>query len=255
MSKNRMMKMKSIVTKSDIERGLRKLGIKAGMAVEVHSSLQSFGQVEGGAKKLIEALTEVVGNDGAIVMPSFKLSAPMPLNEIDKALGLSLKIKILQSDENRSGMGIVADTFLNMVDVYTGDGIFRVSAWGKDADIHSQGFQHLIDIDGWALLLGVDIYALSTMHYVEEDLPDEIRSMFNPSEEARKLYPEGQWFIEAWTPPVKPWYTIQNRAYDKGMIKDGIIGDCKCMLFKVQDIIGLYRQALQSDPFGLYGLK
>jgi aminoglycoside N3'-acetyltransferase len=247
--------MKSSVTKSDIERGLRKLGIKADMAVEVHSSLHSFGQVEGGAKNLIEALMQVVGNDGAIVMPSFKFSAPMPLNDIDKELGLTLKIKILHGDESRSGMGIVADTFRTMPDVYTGDGIFRVSAWGKDANIHSQSFQHLMDIDGWALLLGVDIYTLSTMHYVEDDLPDEIRSMFQPSEESRELYPEGQWFIEAWTPPAKPWYTIQNRAYDKGMIKDGMIGDCKCMLFKVQDVLGLYRQALQSDPFGLYGLR
>ncbi len=247
--------MKSSVTKSDIERGLRKLGIKADMAVEVHSSLHSFGQVEGGAKNLIEALMQVVGNDGAIVMPSFKFSTPMPLNDIDKELGLTLKIKILHDDESRSGMGIVADTFRAMPDVYTGDGIFRVSAWGKDANIHSQSFQHLIDIDGWALLLGVDIYTLSTMHYVEDDLPDEIRSMFQPSEESRELYPEGQWFIEAWTPPAKSWYTIQNRAYDKGMIKDGMIGDCKCMLFKVQDVLGLYRQALKSDPFGLYGLR
>jgi hypothetical protein len=93
------------------------------------------------------------------------------------------------------------------------------------------------------------------MHYVEDNLPDEIRSMFKPSDEARKLYPENEWFIEAWEPSVKPWYTIQNLAYEKGFIKDGMIGDCKCMLFKVQDVIGLYRQALQNDAFGLYGLR
>lgn len=247
--------MSSIVTKSDIESGLRKLGIKAGFPMEVHSSLHSFGQVEGGAKTVIEALMQVVGDDGTIVMPSFRLSTPIPLNDTDKALGLTCKIKILEDDENRSGMGIVSDSFRNMPNIHTGDGIFRVSAWGKDAVIHSHGFHHLIDIDGWALLLGVDIYKLSTMHYVEDYLPDAIRNMFKPSEEARKLYPESQWFIEAWTPPVKPWYTIQSRAYEKGMIKDGMIGNCKCMLFKVQDIIGLYRQALQCDPFGLYGLR
>lgn len=247
--------MSSIVKKSDIERGLRKLGVKAGMAVEVHSSLHSFGHVDGGAKTLIEALMNVIGKKGTIVMPSFMLSANQPLNDLDKELGLTLKIKILQNDQERSGMGIVSDIFRKLPGTLTGKGLFRVSAWGKDADIHSLGFQHLIDMNGWALLLGVDIYSLSTMHYVEDSLPDEIRDMFKPSEEVRKLYPEGQWFTEAWNPPVKPWYTIQNRAYDKGMIKDGMIGDCKCMLFKVQDVIGLYRQALQSDPFGLYGLR
>ncbi len=247
--------MPSTVTKSDIVRGLRNLGVKAGMAVEVHCSLHSFGHVEDGAITLIEALKQVVGNNGAIVMPSFTLSANQPLNEIDTKLGLTLKIKILQTDEERSGMGIVSDTFRKLPDTVTGQGLFRVSAWGKDAEIHSLGFQHLIDMDGWALLLGVDIYRLSAMHYVEDSLPDEIKKMFMPPEEARKLYPENQWFIEGWKPPVKPWYTIQDKAYEKGMITDGMIGDCKCMFFKVKDVIGLYRQALQSDPLELYGLR
>lgn len=141
-----------------------------------------------------------------------------------------------------------------MPDVLTGQGIFRVSAWGKDANMHSLGFQHLIDMGGWALLFGVDIYRLSAMHYVEVDLPEEITNIFKPSEKARILYPEGKWFIEAGEPTVMAWYTIQNKAYEKGIIKDGMIGDCKCMLFKVQDVIGLYHQALQSDPLGLYGL-
>jgi len=55
--------MSSIVMKSDIESGLLKLGVKVGMVVEVHSSLHSFGYVDGGAKTLIEALMQVVGND------------------------------------------------------------------------------------------------------------------------------------------------------------------------------------------------
>jgi len=246
--------MSSILTKSDIKCGLLKLDVKAGMAIEVHTSLHSFGYVDGGAKVLIEALINVVGNDGAIVMPSFRLSPQQPLSDMDKKLGLTCKIRILQPNEDRSDMGIVSETFRNMNDVLTGQGIFRVSAWGKDASIHSLDFQHLIDIDGWALLLGVDIYKLSTMHYVEDNLPDEITNIFKPSDEARKIYPENQWFIEAGEPPVKPWYTIQNSAYEKGLIKDRMIGDSKCMFFKVKDIIGLYRQALQSDPLGLYGL-
>jgi len=246
----------TIITRHEIEAGLTRLGVKTGMMLEVHCSLSSFGYVDGGAATVINALKNVVGTDGAIVMPSFKDSPNFPLDEADRKLGITLKIKLLKGDEERSGMGIVSDTFRKMPDVITGEGQFRVSAWGKDADIHAANwFNHLIESGGYALLLGVDIYKMSSMHYVEGSLPNEIKNMFKPSEEAREKYPESEWFIEAWTPSVKPWYTIQSRAYEKGYITDTIIGNSKCMLADVKNVIELYRQALQADPFELYGLN
>ena len=240
----------------EIEKGLEALGVRAGMMLEVHCSLGSFGHVEGGALTIINALKNLVGADGAIVMPSFKDSPNLPLNDLDKELGLTLKIKLLQGDEDRSGMGIVSDTFRNMPDVVTGNGQFRVSAWGKDADKHAASwFRHLIDSGGYALLLGVDIYKLSAMHAVEDCLPQEIKDRFRPSQEALQLYPETEWFIEAWEPQAKPWHTIQKRAYEQGFITDTFIGNSKCMLADVQKVVGLYKQALQSDPYELYGLE
>ena len=243
------------VTQTQIENGLTQLGVKAGMMLEVHCSLSSFGYIEGGALTIINAIKSIVGTEGAIVMPSFKDSPEYPLTEADKKLGLTLKIKILKDDDERSGMGIVSDTFRKMPDVITGEGHFRVSAWGKDAEKHAADwFNHLIACDGYALLLGVDIYRMSTMHYVEDCLPEEIKKKFRPSEQALKIYPETEWFIEAWSPQAKPWYVIQQQAYEKGYIKDIVIGKSKCMLVQVKSTIGLYKQALQNNPFELYGL-
>jgi len=243
------------VTKTELENGLLKLGVKPGMMLEVHCSLSSFGHVDGGALTVIDALKKLVGADGAIVMPSFKDSLSLPLSEIDKQLGLTLKIKLLKGDEERSGMGAVSDMFRKMPDVKTGEGHFRVSAWGKDAEKHAANwFDHLIAAGGHALLLGVDIYRMSSMHYVEDILPNEIKALFRPSEEALKIYPESEWFIESWTPPAKPWYKIQNMAYEKGHIKDIMIGGSKCILAEIRNVIGLYKHELQTDPFELYGL-
>lgn len=243
------------IMKTEIEEGLVSLGVKTGMMQEVHCSLGSFGHVEGGALTIINILKSAVGTDGAILMPSFKLSPNLPLNETDKKLGLTLKIKILQDDNEKSAMGIVSDTFRKMPDVITGEGMFRVSAWGREAEKHASiGFQHLIDSNGYALLMGVDIYRMSTMHYVEEYLPDEIKDKFKPPEEAKKIYPESEWLIEAWAPTAKPWYIIQDRAYEKGYIKDTLIGNTKCILVQVKNTIELYKQALQNEPFELYGL-
>lgn len=248
--------MNHITSKAGLAAGLSQLGVQPGMSLEVHSSLKAFGTLEGGAEALIETLLQSVGREGAVVMPAFRLSKPLPLAEEDKALGLTLKIRILGEDEEPSGMGRVADTFRKRPDVAVGTGLFRVAAWGNGAQAHATaGFQRLIDQDAWALLLGVDIYRLSAMHYVEDCLPEAIRAKFRPCPEALERYPEGQWFVEAWTPEVKPWYKIQALAYEKGYIQEVAIGSATCRLLKIRPVIGLYRQALEQDPMELYGLR
>lgn len=42
-------------------------------------------------------------------------------------------------------MGVIADTFRHLPDFLTGDEIFQVSSWRKNADKVSQGFHYLID--------------------------------------------------------------------------------------------------------------
>lgn len=247
--------MHTTVTGDTLARGLSQLGVRPGMALEVHCALRQFGHLQGGADTVIDTLMQAVGGGGALVMPAFRLSPSLPLTDEDVRLGLVSKIRILPEDAARTAMGAVADTFRQRPDVTTGGGLFRVSAWGKDAAKHAQGLTHLIEMDGYALLLGVDIYSLSAMHYVEDALPQAIRDRFAPSAEARAKYPEDQWLIEAWLPEARPWYTIQAEAYAQGLIADAHIGPARCMLLKVRPVIELYRQALLHRPFELYGLR
>ncbi len=57
-------------TKQSITEDLKALGLKKGMTVLVHSSLSSIGWVNGGAVAVIQALIDVVTEEGTIVMPS-----------------------------------------------------------------------------------------------------------------------------------------------------------------------------------------
>jgi aminoglycoside 3-N-acetyltransferase len=66
------------LTQDAIVNGLKRLGLAPGMAVEVHSSLSRLGFVEGGASTVIQALMEVVGEQGAIVMPADLISPCSP---------------------------------------------------------------------------------------------------------------------------------------------------------------------------------
>ena len=112
----------------------------------------------------------------------------------------------------------------------------------------------MIHNNGMALLLGVDIYKLTAMHYMEDILPKEISNIFMPNEEILSTYPSDEWFIEAGEPPVKPWYTIQDIAHRNGLIRNGYIGKCKYMFFNIWDVVSIYRKELETNPFKLYGL-
>lgn len=247
--------MNSAITKQDIINGLLDLGLKSGDEIEVHSSLSSFGYVEGGAKTVIFALKEVVGENGSIFMPALRLSKELSLTEQDKLLGITTKIQILPENCERSAMGLIADTFRQMPDTITNEGIFRISAWGRSANKVKDGLQYLIHNGGKALMFGVDIYKLTAMHYVEDLLPDDIKNYFPLSDEINSIYPPDKFLIEAGTFPVKPWYTIQKMAYEKGIIKNGLIGNSKIMFFDIWDVVGLYEQELKSNPYKLYGLE
>lgn len=242
--------------KYELVKELKKIGIREGMELEVHSSLSSFGYIEGGAETVIEALMECVGENGSIFMPALRLSPAMELTEEDKSMGITVKIKVLPEDAPKTDMGIIADTFRRRADVITGEGIIRTSGWGLHAEQAAKGgLDYVIHNGGKALLLGVDIYKLTAMHYMEDILPKEIGDIFAPNEEVCKKYPPDEWFMETGEPPVKPWYTIQDMAYKKGMIQDGYIGKCKYMFFDIWEVVSLYRKELEKNPFKLYGLE
>ncbi len=61
--------MKTII-KSDIVSALKSVGLQNGDSVMVHTSLGQIGYVCGGAQTIIEALIDVVGQNGTIMMPT-----------------------------------------------------------------------------------------------------------------------------------------------------------------------------------------
>ena len=56
--------------KSTLVDHLKRLGIKEGDNLLVHSSLKSLGKVVGGPQTVIQALIESIGNEGTLLMPA-----------------------------------------------------------------------------------------------------------------------------------------------------------------------------------------
>lgn len=244
------------LTQSIIEDGLRQLGLARGDVVEVHSSLSSFGWVEGGAATVVDALMSVVGVEGALVMSAYPLSKPLPLTPEEKARGILAKVQICGEEyDGPTGMGVIADEFRQRPGTVLGKGIHRVCAWGKDADRHSQGYQYLLSLDGWAMLLGVGIDRCSSMHQAEKvGIPAEVSRCFTVPQDIRQDYPEDV-YIAYGSTPDDAWGKVANEAEQRGLIHHGKIGDADCMSFRARSVVGIYEQALWSDPLGLFGFK
>ena len=128
---------------------------------------------------------ECVTKQGSIFMPSLCFEPELELTKGDKKMGIITKIKILPEDAPRTAMGIISDTFRQRDDVVTGNGVIRTSGWGLHADEAAKsGLDYVIHNGGKALLLGVDIYKLTAMHYMEDIMSKEISDIFAPTEEA-----------------------------------------------------------------------
>ncbi len=96
------MLQKATVTQPDITQGLRKLGLKEGDVIGVHSSLSSFGYGEGGTEAVVGALLEGVSEAGTVVVPSYSNNhEAVPVTPEEKTLGVSWKYKVFPFDPDK----------------------------------------------------------------------------------------------------------------------------------------------------------
>ncbi len=117
------------ITSEDIRYGLEGLGFGPGDRIMVHSSLSSFGWVEGGAEAVIKALIDLVGFEGTILMPSFNHGAPF--GEFGHGVYDPL--------ETPCTNGRIPDMFWRMVGVYRSlNPTHPFAAWGSDAERYTK---------------------------------------------------------------------------------------------------------------------
>lgn len=151
---------------------LRTLGLESGDEVVVHGSLSSLGWVDGGADVVVDALRQVVGESGTVVVPTFTPSVvreePFDRDDTRSRTGAITEALRTRSDAVRSdhpthsvsARGPAATTLTEAHDLD--------SSLGRDSPLHC-----LADRGGRIFLLGVGHERNSTVHVAEAlaDLP------------------------------------------------------------------------------------
>jgi aminoglycoside 3-N-acetyltransferase len=243
------------VTHHDIIAGLQQLGVLPGATVEVHRSLSAFGWVADGAQTVITALMDVLTPDGTIIMSAYPVSPTVSLTGEDCHRGVTWKVRKLALDSSeRTGMGMIADTFRQRPDVACGSDFFRTSAWGRDAEWHCTGYDGLLAVDGWCLLVGVGIDRCSSMHAAEySSLPPNIAAYWAIPEFVQRAYDPHQWGIGYGETPEDAWQKVWD-ADRQRLIRHTTIGQAACHYFKARSVVSIYKRWRQTDPYGLYGV-
>lgn len=178
--------MKTVI-KSEIIDALIDVGLQSGDSVIVHTSLGQIGYVCGGAQTVIEALIEVVGQNGTIMMPT------QSWKNLDPESGVHWDADKADWDRIRENwpaynkaitptntMGAVSEMFRSWPGVLRSDHPARsVAVWGKNASYLTENHTlsdifgnaspigKLYELDGKVLLIGVGYDKNTSIHLAD----------------------------------------------------------------------------------------
>lgn len=178
---------RKLVLKNDIKTALKSLGVSEGQAIMVHTSLSSLGFVLGGAQTVIEALTECVGENGTIMMPTQSWKNLDPEAgvhwEEPKEWWQAIRENWPAYDKDitpTNTMGAVAEMFRKWPGTLRSEHPARsVAAWGKYAKYLTEHHDlsnifgedspigRLYELDGYVLLMGVGYDKNTSLHLAD----------------------------------------------------------------------------------------
>ncbi len=245
----------TIVTADLIRTRLQQLGLSAGSRVLVHSSLSSFGRVEGGADAVIDALLETVGPTGTVLVPT------LTGTELDSADNPPT----FDPGNSACWTGRIPETFRKRPEAIRSlHPTHSVAAIGADAEELTR--DHTFSItpcdeispygklaqyeNGYVLLLGVNYESVTTFHHVEELAGVDYHmqqgfstvTLFVKGEEIQRHY-----MLHRWGTP-RDFNVLEPVFIERCIQQMTRIGKSEIRLIQAQGMVRTTLQCLRADP-------
>ena len=248
-----------VLNEQSLIKGFREVGLKPGDSVLVHSSLSSFGYVEGGALAVINSLLKVVEDEGLIIVPTLtgkEEDSPKNPPKFDVRLtpcwtgkipeifrGLPQAKRSLHPTHSVAAIGNRRDDLINGHET------------GKSpCDKKSPYYKNAI-WDGYVMLIGVDQESNTTIHCIEEianvpyHLQSEETSMYITDYLNKKVLVRNR--LHDWHKPPTNFNKLEPVFEHYNIIKKITIGKSIIRLIKAKDMLNIGVDKLSSEPLFL----
>ena len=228
------------VTAADLDQGLRALGLSGQEHVIVHASLRSFGHLEGGARAVVDTLG---GRTATVVAPAFTyatlLSRPTsPVHasfhrdsRVSRDIGQVPQELVARAEAWRSFHPALSFVAL-------GAEAERVTA-SQSLESPYQPIGALYDLDGYALLMGVDFGSNTTIHYGEHLAGMPLLTRWVPL--GGRVLPTAFPNCSADFAALEPF--VQGRQVQ--------VGSAQLRLYRVRDLVDAAVNLLHTQPEAL----
>lgn len=234
-----------MVTKSNIETGLKDLGLKRGDVVVVHSSLSCFGEVEGGAETVVDALLAVIGDEGTLVVPTFNFNpgvfdpkeTPSIVGKITEAVRNRWNaVRSLHPTHSVAAIGFLAEAII--------EGHEKADPFGRGSALFK-----VLQANGKILQLGTTHTSNSMIHVAEEiaGVPylERQRRVGIKTAQGKVIY---KWVRR---PGCSHGFDALDDEIDPDVISQSFIGDCTARLMSARAIVDAAVELLKFDPEAL----
>lgn len=244
-----------VVTVDSLVEDFRRLGIRPGMTLLVHSSLSAIGWVNGGPVAVVQALMAAVTEDGTLVMPthSGEYSDPSKWQNppVPEAWWGTIRATMPAFDPAVAptrGMGRIVEAFRTFPGVIrSSHPALSFAAWGKLAhqvtDAHGLDYglgeksplARIYELDGSVLLIGVGHDSNTSLHLAENRAAGrtqrtEYAPILENGERVWKAFQEIQFQTEL--------FEEIGRALESDRpVVTGAVGVAECRLFRQRDAV------------------
>lgn len=243
-------------TKNELMEDIKTIGITKGDIVIVHSSFKSLGELEYGAKTVVDAIFEVIGEDGTLVFPTlcqndwknvyrnWHLDAPSDVGYLTNYFRkLPGALRSNQATHSVAAIGRDA-AYITKTHGETGliPGPFGDTPFAKDSP-----WEKLYELNAKILLIGVGSMYITLRHLAEYRVIDknlQKAKMTERYEEFKnELFLYENWEKRGINAMLDPGATAEKTSH---LAKKGKVGDADCLLYSAEEFVDCCQDAIES---------